>query len=190
MLAPPPPQPPTVSPEPSMGCKTLSGCRTNNTLVHKFITQEKELLKSSCLYLCTRLHRICLFLFIFFLTSLHPLTDSLTHSWNHLPICCLCLHSTMELALETSVSQLPNINFHLKTKCFSRETGLRRHRAPWAPPLITPGWQIFHQVIVFLLWRKAYFHRRISPLCAHSWFTVSVFTFAFYLCIILSVSRI
>lgn len=59
----------------------------------------------------------------------------------------------------------------------------------WAPR-ISPGWQIFHQVLVFLLCRKAYFHRRISPLCVHSSFTVLVFTFAFRLCTILAVSRI
>ena len=96
----------------------------------------------------------------------------------------------MEPASTTSVPQLPNINFHLKTKCFSRELGMREARCRVWAPLISPGWQIFHQVLVFLLCRKAYFHRRISPLCVHSSFTVLVFTFAFCLCTVLAVSRI
>lgn len=78
------------------------------------------------------------------------------------------------------------MNFQIKTKDFSRD-GARE--APCSLLAPTPGWQSFQQVLVFLLWREAHFHRRISPLCVCSLVTVFVFTFAFYLCIILAVSR-
>lgn len=147
----------------------------------------EELLSSSCLYRWARLHRICS---VFSVTLLPPLTVCLTHSQNNLPVCGLCLRSTMESASTMSVPPLPNINFHLKTKCFSREMGMQEAWCRVWAPLISAGWQIFHQVLVFLPCRKAYFHRRISPLCVHSSFTVLVFTFAFCLCTVLAVSRI
>lgn len=182
ILAPPPPQPPLSPQSPAPGKRP--GYWTSNAWREQMPNSGDDLLNSSCLYRWARLHRICL---VFSVTLLPPLTVCLTHSQNNLPICCLCLRSTMEPA---SVPQLPNINFHLKTKCFSREMGMREARCSVWAPLISPGWQIFHQVLVFLLCRKAYFHRRISPLCVHSSFTVLVFTFASRLCTILAVSRI
>lgn len=114
--------------------------------------------------------------------SAHPTADIV------FPICCLCPHSTMELAPATSIPELPNVNFHLKT-VFRGETG-QGGSVQTPASIYYPNCRALSRFLFFLLRRKACFHRRISPLCVPPLFTVLVFTSAFYLRIILAVSRI